>query len=238
MKLSLLFLLLSITCYGQNKITVTLPKVQGAQGIAGPTGAVGVTGSVGPTGTDNNIAAYRALGSTILYESVGLDVTRIATTAALVDQALFFTPIYIPTTTTITGVMWYQTAQGSYTANNYNGVALYSYSGGTLTLIDTSVNDGTIWKIASNTYGTKNFNTTHSLATGIYYIGVLYCRLAVVTAPSLGFASTPVNAAINTLNFTNSAKLNGSAASQTTIPTSKAMSTISSGAVTMWIGVF
>ena len=50
---------------------------------------------------------------------------------ALTSQRINFVAVWLPKAATITGVKWIQSANGSYTASNYNGVGLYTYSGGT-----------------------------------------------------------------------------------------------------------
>jgi hypothetical protein len=127
-------------------------------------------------------------------------------------------PIYIPKTTTITGVRWFQTVQGVYTANNYNGVSLYSVSSGTLTLVASSTNDGTIWKATSNTWGSKAFSSTYSAASGIYYVGMVYSSSAQTTAPGFGATTVSIGAITKSFDFTNSLKLSLFQSSVTTLP--------------------
>ena len=120
----------------------------------------------------------------ILAETWGTNVFS-TILLTLADQTAYFSLIYVNRTMTVTGIKWWQSTQGSYTANNYNGWALYSLSGGTATLIDNTTNDGNIWK-ATQSVASKAFPSTHALSEGVYVIMDLYCRSAETTALSLG----------------------------------------------------
>jgi hypothetical protein len=135
--------------------------------------------------------------------------------------------VWIPKTTTITGVKWYQTVTGSYTASDYNGVGLYSQSSGTLTQVASSTNDGNIWKATINTLASKAFTSTYSAAPGLYYIATIYCYSAQVTAPSMaGTGTLGAGAAFNNYDFTNSNKLVGYTLSATALPATQALSSV------------
>jgi hypothetical protein len=97
--------------------------------------------------------------------------------------------VWIPKTVTLTGVKWYQITAGVYTANNYNGVALYSHSSGTLTQVASSTNDGNIWKATSSTFASKAFSSTYSAAPGLYYIASIWCYSAYTTLPTVASGS-------------------------------------------------
>jgi len=175
---------------------------------------------------DMSLVAMQAMGSSIKgYNLCVPNMSLITISYASITSGLFLLyPIYIPKTTTITGVRWFQTTQGNYTANNYNGVALYSVSGGTLTRVDSSANDGTIWKTSSNSWGSKAFSNTYSASSGIYYVGILYSSSAQTTAPAFGASATTINAFVKYSDFTNSLKLSQFQSSITILPT-----TISAG---------
>jgi hypothetical protein len=135
--------------------------------------------------------------------------------------------VWITKTTTITGVKWYQTAAGSYTASDYNGVGLYSHSSGTLTQVASSTNDGNIWKATTSTLASKAFTSTYSAAPGLYYIAAIYCFSAQVTIPSLaGTGTLGAGAAFNNYDFTNSNKLVGYTLSATALPATQALSSV------------
>lgn len=167
--------------------------------------------------------AYIILGGAIKAEPITGNIGNISTLTTFVDQVMRFVVIYNPKRQTITGVKWWQSIAGSYTSSNYNGVALYSLSAGTMTLIDTSVNDGNIWK-ASQGFGSKIFLATHVLDIGVYVIGALYCRSAETTAPGIGTYGNLGNSTESSGDFTNSVKLHSTLSARTTVPTSQAMS--------------
>ena len=109
-----------------------------------------------------------------------MNVTDIADVSADVPLSSGYpevVAVWIPKDQTITGVKWWQKRQGDYTANNYNGVALYSYSGGTLTKVASSTDDGNIWKGGTNTWQSKAFSSTYSATAGLYYIVSFYQKL-------------------------------------------------------------
>jgi hypothetical protein len=171
------------------------------------------TGSSAPP----NVSLFQALGSTIKAEPY-YSVDTINTTMNLNWQDLRFVPVYLSSAQTITGVIWYQHVQGVYTADNYNGVGLYSISGGTLTLRASSTNDGDIWKATSATWASKAFSSTYAAAAGVYYIAFNYNRSAQTTGPSIGAMGSFIANGFNGMNFTNSAKLQAVIWSQTSLP--------------------
>lgn len=181
--------------------------------------------------------AYALIGGTIKGEPLSGNLSLITQVSALADQSVRFTLIYLPKAATITGVKWYQGTQGNYTASNYNGLAIYSISGGTLTIIDSSANNGNMWKGTASTWQTTAFTQTHALAAGVYVLGYLYCRSGETTAPTIGAFPTSIGTA-ETGDFTNSVKLNGVLINQVTVPLSKAMSLISASGNSYYGGVY
>jgi len=176
-------------------------------------------------GVDKKILAYQALGSSIIASNVDGDLSSGTSGQSLTSQRCYISAVYLDKAQTVTGVKWVQITAGDYTSNNYNGVGLYSYSAGTLTLVASSTDDGNIWKATTGTMSSKAFSTPYSAAAGLYFVGFLYCSSSQVTAPSLGI----INAAstINTItDFTNSAKTSGLITGQTALPASQAMSGI------------
>lgn len=203
--------------------------------------STGLLGTQDLTPYANNwlLEAYQDLGSA--FKSYPLTIpqgiTAITTNSGLTDGSARFVIIYVPLGATITGVKWYQTTQGVYTADNYNGVGLYSYSSGSLTLVASSTDDGDIWKAASNTWATKAFSSTYVATAGIFVIGALYNSSAQTTAPAIGAAAAASNNAVMTNDFTNSAKISSSLGAQTTLPASTAMSslTVNNTNIAFWL---
>jgi len=172
---------------------------------------------------------YSALGSTILYQPLGLSLSTINNIAAAnfhVNGQLKLITTYIPVTTTITGVKWFQIAKGVFTASNYNGVGLYSYSAGNLTCVVSSSNDGTVWQTATLlTMGSKSFASPYVASPGTYFIASLINYSGVTTSASIAqFAPTALSSGVVSWDYTNTANINSTVTSQTTLPTSLAMS--------------
>jgi hypothetical protein len=167
--------------------------------------------------------AFKALGSQAIGFNLASFNFNINTQIALGNQTANFAAYYIPVGQTITGVKFYQRTQGVYTANNYNGIGLYSYSGGTMTLVASSTNDGNIWKGTASTWQTKAFSTPYNAAAGIYFIATLYCNSAITTNPTLG-GQGQIDAGVVSYDFTNSAKISSTLFSQTALPATQAQS--------------
>jgi hypothetical protein len=104
---------------------------------------------------------------------------------ALSNTFLNMVAVVVQKETIATGVQWFQGSQGVYTANNTNGVALYSVNPTTyvVTKIAESTNDGNIWKGSTGSVQTKDFATPVTIQPGLYYIGALYSSSAQTTAP-------------------------------------------------------
>jgi len=200
----------------------------GSIGATGATGSSGVTGATGVTGaaSSNTQQFFTDIGSATLFNTLGAHFSTSAIQTTMANQQILVIPIYIDYPATITGFKWPQGSAGNYTANNYNGGGLYSYSGGTLTLVASSTDDGNIWKTTTNTTGSKAFSATYSASQGSYYLVLLYCSSIQVTAPTIYGASTSFSTPFVTYDFTNSAKLFGTKVSQTSLPATVAMSTI------------
>ena len=175
---------------------------------------------------NKDILGLQALGSPVKSSPIGVNFLP-STGGAFVGSRSYFNAIVVDKEITITGAMWYQVTQGVYigTGGNYNGIALYSQSGGTLTLIDSTARDTTIWKAASASWNQKAFaGGSRTLQPGVYYLFALSNTLggSYTTAPSIG-----VWGSFNLSNSmsTNSAKLYGGTINTVTIPpTTQAMS--------------
>jgi hypothetical protein len=165
--------------------------------------------------------AYQILGSTAKAMVLGNSVTNMSVSVTMTSQQIRFMPIYIPFTMTLTGVTWYQATAGNYTANNYNGVGLYSYSGGTtLTYLTQSTDDGNIWKATSGSWNSKAFSSTYVVTEGMYYVAVMYSSSAQTTAPAIGGIAAPLGGSGNVypVNFTSGVKLFGTMNTQLYLP--------------------
>ena len=147
-------------------------------------------------------------------------------------------PVYLSATSTITGVKWYQATIGNYTANNYNGVGLYSVSGGTITLIASSTNDGTIWQtFATGSWGNKAFSSPiTNLVAGTYFIGALWNSSASVTSPAIQTFTSSV-ASVQAFDFTGG-RLASILATQLTLPTPLTLSTTTGVTTSFWFSLY
>lgn len=175
------------------------------------------------TGTHQKIIA--ALGSTIKATTFPFDHgawSFITNTVALVNQQLLLLPIYLQQTLTLTGVKIHCPNTGNYTGNNYNGVGLYTYSGGTLTLVASTTNDANFWKPTANIVTAKPFSSPYSASAGMYYLGALYCQSAQTTAPTLLNVSMGSTTTAS-LDFTNSTKIFGTVSALTSLPATQLM---------------
>jgi len=187
------------------------------------------------------IKAFAYLGSTIKATTLGdPNGTPNTSGTALVDQRVLFVPIYIGKTTTLTGIKWWQVSQGSYTADQTNQVGLYSYSGGTMTLIASSTNDGNLWKAGSSSLGSKAFAATYNAAPGIYFAGLVFNASATTTTPSIGNTNgyTNFTTASDVMDFTNSAKLFSILTGQNSLPSSITMASTTATTVIPWVAVY
>jgi hypothetical protein len=172
--------------------------------------------------------AMEALGSAVKAITVGTDaISNVTTTAAMVDGTRLFNAVWLNTAETITGVKFYQGTQGSFTGDNFNGIGLYSYSGGTLTQVAVTANDANIWKGSSASWQTVAFTTPAALQPGIYFYCFMYSNSAETTAPTIGCAQAWGASGMPVGDFTNSAKLTCNQTSQTTMPASVAMTSLS-----------
>ena len=187
---------------------------------------------------DQNPSIMALLGSTILAEPVTGDVFKTASSSNLTDGQVRWVAVYIPAAITITGIKWIQQTQGNYTADNYNGVGLYSYSGGNITLVASSTDDGNIWKATSFTWSSKAFSSTYSASPGLYFAALIYNSSAQTTAPALR-ANQLSSDLLNTVDFTNSAKLGSSLTGQTTLPAGpSAMSTLTTNSAIPYLALY
>jgi hypothetical protein len=166
---------------------------------------------------------FRQLGSQFIGYPVANPSLFITANALLVNQTAIFVAYYLQFDQTITGVKFFQSVQGVYTANNYNGVGLYTFNAGTMTLVASSTNDGNIWKGTAATWQTKAFSSTYVATAGIYFVSLLYNSSAETTAPQIGM-TTAGSTAVQSYDFSNSVKLNSTIAGQTALPATQLQS--------------
>lgn len=230
------------TLLGSGDLSTTQTTVSGNAGTATTLqtsrniNGVAFNGSADIT-VDNDLLAYAALGSPILCQTVNQRLEYSNTSTALVDGQIKYEAIYLPKAATLTGLKVYVRVLGNYTGDNNNRVGLYSYSGGTLTLVASSTNSGTLWTSAANAIQTIPFSSTYNASAGLYFAAFLYNNSAQTTAPALASGVALNNLAMGStaMGFTNSAKLHGTS-SGTDLPSSIAMSSITASTIPSWVG--
>jgi len=183
----------------------------------------------------DSVRLMRTLGSTIIAEPYGVTRGSMGTNTALTDGQVWVGAIEVPTAT-ITGVVFYSSTAGNFTADNENAVALYSFSGSTLTRVAISANDGNNWKQAGASMRTIAFTGTYAATKGIYYVALIYNNSAQVTAPNIG--STAIGSANhNVADITANVKMFG-VLSSTALASSINMSSLSGSAVKFYLALY
>jgi len=186
-------------------------------------------------GVTPDIKIDRALGSDVKAQR--FNRTLVTRTSGIGDGTLHMAAIWLDNPATLTGIRYYHGTQGVYTADNYNGVGLYTYSGGTLTRVASSTDDGDIWK-ASAEMKTVPFSSPYVASAGLYYVAFLYNSSAQTTAPTLGASPAGVSLVMVAGAYTNSAKLTGQRTSQDTLPSSMDMADLSANNVSFWAELY
>lgn len=186
----------------------------------------------------DDLLAYAALGSTIKATPPGVPFSYVNTSVFVANQTMIFVAVYLPVSATITGVKWYSGQAANAIENNYNGFELFSYSGGTLTMIDSTTRDTAIWDAPANTWASKAFAHSNNLAAGIYFVSFVWSRSSQTTVPAVGTFGGGASAALQAADFTNSATLFSSKASVTAPITSQAMSGLTKVSQNYYIALY
>jgi hypothetical protein len=172
------------------------------------------------------LSGYQTLGST--FKSILMSnpsINNITQSLTLATGQLRGIAVYVPIAQTITGVKWFQSTQGNFTSSGFNGIALFTYSAGSLTRVAITPDAESTWETATiNTWGNVAFTTPYSASEGLYFVCVLFNGGA--TAPAIYGTVNSVNANVNIGDFTNSAELSFNLGSQTTMPSSISMSAV------------
>ncbi|AXH76559.1 MAG: hypothetical protein [Bacteriophage sp.] len=184
---------------------------------------------------DMNIKGLNLLGSTIKAQSLGMQNTDQFTNANMVDGTIYWGAMYVPTDCTLSGIRWGQRVQGAYVSDNENRAGIYSISGGTMTQIAATTNDGNLWKGTSQTMQSKAFSATVNVTAGIYFVALLYNTSLQTTAPNLNCLTT-VQWLCNG-DLSNSVKLFGTTTG-TTLPASQAMSGVTGSSTAFYVQAY
>lgn len=176
---------------------------------------VGVTLAQWQAGDGGNLMKeLNEMGAGIMALPVSAAMTM-TTNQTLADGTAYWVAVYLPVGGTITGVKYVQRTQGGYTADNYNGIALYSVSGTTYTKVASTTDDGNLWKATGYSLVTKAFSSAYTAAAGLYMVAFVYNSSAQTTAPNIyGW-----NGAVGVSQLiTGSHKVCGTVATQNTLP--------------------
>lgn len=176
-----------------------------------------------------------ALGSAIIAQSFPIELCTSA--SVILDGRWRYSGIYLPQDRTLTGVKCLPTVTGNYTGDNNNRVGLYSYSGGTMTLVASCANNATLWQSAGGAIQAIPFSATYDAAAGMYFVGMVYNYSAQVTGPQFA-GITAINPGIASADYTNSAKLFGLLTGQTDLPASQAMSGVTATTFYTWFALY
>jgi hypothetical protein len=184
---------------------------------------------------DYQAAIYKAFGSPIKAESVG--AFSASSNITLTSEQILWVAIWLTTPSTLTGVGWVQTTNGSGTATNFNGVALYTVSGTTLTQVAVSANTSTTWTQGTG-FQKLPFTSTYSAAPGPYVVAILYSASS-GTVPVIS-AIVPNSNAMSTMGMTSGIKISGFLSTQTVFPSpTESFSSISSnGSFLPWVALY
>lgn len=223
-------------------IAITLSFSANSQWIKKSNGTIAYSSSSGDSiffsGGNESVKAYQYGGSPILGESLNFPLFICNTAASLVDNTVRFMAVWLPSSATITGVRVYVRTLGNYTGDNNNKVGLYSYSGGTLTLVASSTNSSSLWTSAANAFQTIAFSSTYAAQPGLYFVALLYNQSAQTTAPALAGGTALNNVAMATMLGTNSIKFIGTLSGQNDLPSTQASSGITGSTASYWVALY
>lgn len=176
------------------------------------------------------------IGAATKFVSMGLNRSQVTTSVALLDGHLRMVAVQVTEATTLTGATFYQVIQGSYTADNTNGIALCTYVAGVLTVVAQTANDGNCWKGTAGSFVSVPFTTPYVAAIGTYFLYANYNSSAQTTGPTVGVFPNLFTTAVN--DFTNTAKLSGLMTTQPTYPTPQNISAVTANATPMFMEVY
>lgn len=206
-----------------NYVTDSLPVLRGG------TGATTALRARNNLNVNTLIDVYTLLGSVNLSKSLNIGVNNITTSQTMTSGQFVATAVdLMPGGTSVTGVKWWQDAQGVFNAGTNNKIGLYKDSVGTLVLVDSCANDTTLWDGASSTWVSKAFTQPFTtVANTVYYVGYIYMVSGTAsTTPTLGASPAMRSSLQKGYDFTNSRKINAAISGQTNLPLTIAQSTM------------
>lgn len=191
-------------------------------------------------GANSSLDFFAIDGSKIVSYSLDFPPDMVNSSSTINNGNEIFQPLgLMPAGTVIKTITFFQVVKGVYTTNSSSKIklALFSDSGtGTMTLVDSTVNDTTLFKGTANTYISKDLSSNYTTVAGVAYrVGVIFNVVSISTAPT--FASRSSLTGISPVDLTNNAKLYGSIPSKTDLDSSVSMSSVSAGTVQIYFEV-
>lgn len=189
-------------------------------------------------GVTNELDGLQLLGSPLKAIPIGATYGQATTNLSIGTGNIAFCAVYLPVAATITGMAYRPVTAAGTTAVTTNTVALYSYSGGTLTKVAESTGSATVFssQVTTNTLNKVAFSSTYAAAAGVYYVSIM--NNGTGTGLSVARMTSMTASGGHSAGFTNSAVLFGtlSAVSQAT---TVAASSITVGTANwMWAGLY
>lgn len=190
--------------------------------------------------TNPNLEVFKELGGSVISEPVFARIGTTSSAIQLQDGEMKFMTHYFPTAKYITGVLWGQSVQGTYTADKYNGFGFYSVNGstGVLTLITSSTNNGNLWKSATASLYKTDFSSPYLASPGLYTVAALWNNSASSGSPSVIGSPSSGTLYAAAMDFTNSNRIGGVLAAQDSLPTTINMSSITGSATNPYFALY
>lgn len=166
----------------------------------------------------DQLKTFQNAGSDVLFlpASPGFELE---TAVTLTDARLYGALFEITYDTLITGVKYHQYLQGDFTADAYNGFAIYSVSGTTYNKVAETANDAALWKSAAYSNGSKAFASPVAVSAGLYVVTALYNMSSGATAPQIMLANNR-GSLLNIAFMINTPPMGFYLAGQSSMPTS------------------
>lgn len=131
---------------------------------------------------DLTIKTVQGLGSSIINFNAATNLGLSNAGQAMGSQQAFFVAIYLPACT-INNFVYCMATAGVFTASNFNGIALFSLSGTTLSQVGTTANDANIWKGTALAWRSAALTAPLTVTAGVYFIGLVAAWSAQTTIP-------------------------------------------------------